>query len=78
VPGPVRAVPPAIRYLLDALVATPAYVVSAKFDILAWNQLATYFIGDLSETGEDDRNMIRWWSSESTTRSPGRSSSSAR
>jgi transcriptional regulator with XRE-family HTH domain len=60
VPGPVRDVPPAIRYLLDALVATPAYVVSAKFDILAWNQLATYFVGDLSQTAEDDRNMIRW------------------
>jgi transcriptional regulator with XRE-family HTH domain len=60
VQGPVRDVPPGIRYLLDALVATPAYVVSAKFDILAWNQLATYFIGDLSATAEDDRNMIRW------------------
>ena len=27
---------------------TPAYVVDAKYDILAWNQLATFFIGDLS------------------------------
>jgi transcriptional regulator with XRE-family HTH domain len=58
--GPVRDVPAGIRYLLDALVATPAYVVSAKFDILAWNELATYFVGDLSQTAEDDRNMIRW------------------
>jgi transcriptional regulator with XRE-family HTH domain len=59
-PGPVREVPAGIRYLLDALVATPAYVVSAKFDILAWNQLAMYFVGDLSQTVEDDRNVIRW------------------
>ena len=39
---------------------TPAYVVSAKYDILAWNQLASHFIGDLSGLAEDDRNMIRW------------------
>jgi transcriptional regulator with XRE-family HTH domain len=60
VPGPDKQVPPGIRYLLEALVATPAYVVSARYDVLAWNRLATYFIGDLSQTAEDDRNMIRW------------------
>ena len=27
---------------------TPAYVVDAKYDILAWNRLATYFVGDPS------------------------------
>jgi len=36
----------------------PAYVVDAAYNILAWNQLATCFIGDLS--GHEDRNMIRW------------------
>jgi transcriptional regulator with XRE-family HTH domain len=60
VPGPGRDVPPGIRYLLDALTDVPAYVVSASCDILAWNQLATYFVGDLSGFPEDDRNMIRW------------------
>jgi hypothetical protein len=35
-------------------------VVDAKYDILGWNQLATFFIGDLSELPESDRNMIRW------------------
>jgi transcriptional regulator with XRE-family HTH domain len=60
VPGPSRDVPASIRYLLDALTDIPAYVVSAKFDILAWNRLATYFIGDLTGFPEDDRNMIRW------------------
>ena len=28
--------------------------------MLAWNKLATHFIGDLSGFGEADRNMIRW------------------
>ena len=59
-PGPSRDVPPGIRYLIDALADVPAYVVSAKYDILAWNRLATHFVGDLSGFPVDDRNMIRW------------------
>jgi len=39
---------------------TPAYVVDAKYDVLAWNRLATHFIGDLAGFPETDRNMIRW------------------
>jgi MmyB-like transcription regulator ligand binding domain len=35
-------------------------VVDAKYDVLAWNKLATHFIGDLSGFPEADRNMIRW------------------
>jgi MmyB-like transcription regulator ligand binding domain len=35
-------------------------VVDAKYDALAWNKLATHFIGDLSGFPEADRNMIRW------------------
>ena len=37
---------------------TPAYVVDAAYNVLAWNQLATHFIGNLA--GQADRNMIRW------------------
>ena len=55
-----REVSPGLRNLLDSLPETPAYVVDAKYDILAWNRLATYFIGDLSGFAESDRNMIRW------------------
>ena len=58
--GPLRDVSPGIRSLLASLAETPAYVVDAKYDILAWNQLATFFIGDLSGLPESDRNMIRW------------------
>jgi MmyB-like transcription regulator ligand binding domain len=36
----------------------PAYVVDAAYNVLAWNRLATHFIGDLSRY--EDRNMIRW------------------
>jgi transcriptional regulator with XRE-family HTH domain len=76
--GPNRHVTPAIQYLLDSLTDTPAYVLDAKYDVLAWNRLATYFIGDLSAFPESDRNVIRWmfrqpetdayWSDESALR----------
>jgi len=55
---PSRAITPGIRHLLDGMPATPAYVVDAAYNILAWNPLAVHFIGDLA--GHEDRNMIRW------------------
>jgi hypothetical protein len=58
--GPARSVPDGILHLLDLMPFTPAYVVSARYDILAWNQLAVHFIGDLSSIPAADRNMIRW------------------
>ncbi len=67
-----------IRNLLDSMPEAPAYVVDAKYDILAWNRLATFFIGDLSEIPVQGRNMIRWtfrqpaadvpWTDEATLR----------
>jgi transcriptional regulator with XRE-family HTH domain len=56
--GPSREITPGIRHLLDSMPDTPAYVVDAAYNILAWNQLATHFIGDLA--GYEDPNMIRW------------------
>ena len=58
--GPSREVPGAIRNLLEALTDTPAYVMDAKYDVLAWNRLATFFIGDMAGVPEADRNVIRW------------------
>ncbi|GIF70588.1 helix-turn-helix transcriptional regulator [Asanoa siamensis] len=58
--GPSHELLPAVRYLLDSMPLTPAYVVDAKYDLLAWNDLATRFIGDRSAHPAADRNMIRW------------------
>jgi transcriptional regulator with XRE-family HTH domain len=55
---PSREITPGIRNLLDSLPVTPAYVVDAAYNILAWNPLAIHFIGNLA--GQQDRNMIRW------------------
>ena len=57
-PRPGREITPGLRHLLDSMPCVPAYVVDAASNVLAWNQLATHFIGDLS--GYEDRNMIRW------------------
>jgi transcriptional regulator with XRE-family HTH domain len=58
--APSRPISPGIRSLLDSMPEIPAYVVDSKYDVLAWNQLATFFIGDLSGFPESDRNMLRW------------------
>ncbi|MEU7797959.1 helix-turn-helix transcriptional regulator [Micromonospora arborensis] len=58
--GPSREVNPGLRHLLDAMTETPAYLVDAAYHVLAWNHLATYFMGDLGAVPDADRNMIRW------------------
>ncbi|MFE9691532.1 helix-turn-helix transcriptional regulator [Micromonospora sp. NPDC005806] len=58
--GPSRDVPPGLRHLLDAMTETPAFLVDAAYEVLAWNRLATWFVGDLSALPADERNMIRW------------------
>ncbi len=63
-PGPAKDVLPGIRHLLDLMPQAPAYVVSARYDILAWNRLAIHFVGDLSALAAGERNMIRWMFSQ--------------
>jgi transcriptional regulator with XRE-family HTH domain len=78
VAGPNRDVPAGIWHLLNLLQDTPAYVLDAKYEVLAWNRLAVHFIGDLSALPPRDRNIIRWlfqqpdddlhWTEESSVR----------
>ncbi|WP_308042512.1 transcriptional regulator [Micromonospora sp. PLK6-60] len=58
--GPSRTVPPGLRHLLDAMTGTPAYLVDAAYEVLAWNRLAGWFVGDLSTVPAGERNMVRW------------------
>lgn len=53
-------VPEAILHLISFLEEVPAYVVDAKYDILAWNPLAGVVMGDLDSRSPDDLNVIRW------------------
>ncbi|QUX29477.1 helix-turn-helix domain-containing protein [Nocardiopsis akebiae] len=58
--GPSREISTAVRYLLDGLATTPAYVLDAKYEVLAWNRMAVHFIGDMAELPEGERNLIVW------------------
>jgi transcriptional regulator with XRE-family HTH domain len=57
--GPSREVTTGVRHLLDNL-RVPAYVLDAKYEVLAWNRLAIPFIGDLDRVAPEERNIIRW------------------
>jgi transcriptional regulator with XRE-family HTH domain len=56
--GPSPEVPAGILHLLDRLDDTPAYVVDAKYEILAWNPMAAALLGDPSTWPPGRRNII--------------------
>ncbi|WP_238014743.1 helix-turn-helix transcriptional regulator [Dactylosporangium sp. AC04546] len=53
--GPSAVVSPGIRHLLDRLDDTPAFVIDAKYELLAWNRMAVRLMGDPDAHG---RNLI--------------------
>ncbi|WP_243717441.1 helix-turn-helix transcriptional regulator [Actinomadura darangshiensis] len=57
-PSPVRDVRPGLRHLLERLDDTPALVCDAKYDVLAWNPMATALLGDFSTMPDDERNIV--------------------
>lgn len=59
VSGPNRTVQQAVQTILENL-STPAYVVDATYEVLAWNRAAAPFIGDLDSVPDHERNMVRW------------------
>jgi transcriptional regulator with XRE-family HTH domain len=58
-PGPPQDVPAGILHLLYRLDDTPAFVLDAKYDVLAWNVLAAALITDFAALAPRDRNSIR-------------------
>ncbi|WP_068895522.1 helix-turn-helix transcriptional regulator [Planomonospora sphaerica] len=56
---PSRDVPQGVLNLLASLEDVPAYVVDAKYDILAWNPLAEVLMGDLDGAGPQELNVVR-------------------
>jgi transcriptional regulator with XRE-family HTH domain len=58
--GPTTSVSAPLRFLVENMPEVPAYVVDATWNLLAWNELATFFIGELVAMPEDDRNLARW------------------
>ena len=58
--GPSTTVSPSVRFLIANMPEVPAYVVDAAWNVLAWNDLAEYFIGELTRIPPSDRNLARW------------------
>jgi transcriptional regulator with XRE-family HTH domain len=59
--SPPQDVPQGILLLLDRLDDTPAFVLDAKYDVLAWNAMAAALLTDFSELPGAERNTIRWF-----------------
>ncbi|WP_344908384.1 helix-turn-helix transcriptional regulator [Actinomadura meridiana] len=53
-------VPAGILHLLERLDDTPAYVLNARYDILAWNAMAAALLTDFAAKDPCDRNVVRW------------------
>ncbi|MCX4388211.1 helix-turn-helix transcriptional regulator [Micromonospora peucetia] len=54
---PDDVVPHGLRHLLDRLTDTPAYVIDARYDLLAWNSLAVVVLGDPDDWAPGERNL---------------------
>ncbi len=54
-----RDVRPSILALIDRLPQTAAFVMSATFEVLAWNDLATALMEDFAVLAPEDRNLAR-------------------
>jgi transcriptional regulator with XRE-family HTH domain len=58
-PGPSSDVPDNILDLIERMPDTAAVVLSARFDVLAWNPLGAALFEDFSARPSGDRNIIR-------------------
>ncbi|WP_188196058.1 helix-turn-helix transcriptional regulator [Nonomuraea sp. SYSU D8015] len=59
-PGPCREVHRSILDLLERLPQAAATVLSATYEVIAWNDLAAALMADFSALPRRDRNLIRY------------------
>lgn len=57
--GPSRQVRQSIADLLDRLPQAAAFVISATYEVIAWNDLAAALMEDFSALPRRDRNLLR-------------------
>jgi transcriptional regulator with XRE-family HTH domain len=62
IPEPTRAerqtVTASLQFMLDSLRACPAYIVSGRWEVIAWNRLACEVFGDYAAMDSLKRNLI--------------------
>lgn len=54
-----RDVPPAVQAMLDSLPGSAGFVVSAAFEVVAWNTMAAALMEDFAGRTAEDRNLAR-------------------
>lgn len=59
-PGPCREVHRDVLDLLERLPQAAAFVLSATYEVIAWNDLAAALMGDFSALPPRERNLIRY------------------
>lgn len=57
--GPDERVPDGVLMLLERLGSVPAYVLNARYDIVAWNAVAAALFPDLPLLPPERRNVVR-------------------
>ncbi|UBU10337.1 helix-turn-helix transcriptional regulator [Nonomuraea gerenzanensis] len=53
-------VPQSMLHLIAFLDEVPAYVLDARYDLRAWNPMASLLMGGLDCLAPDERNVLRW------------------
>ncbi|TYB68737.1 helix-turn-helix domain-containing protein [Nonomuraea sp. PA05] len=53
-------VPQGMLHLIAFLDEVPAYVLDARYDLRAWNPMASTIMGNLDCLAPDERNVLRW------------------
>ncbi|SEG23720.1 Helix-turn-helix domain-containing protein [Nonomuraea solani] len=53
-------IPDSLLHLISFMEEIPAYVLDARYDIRAWNPLASALMGDLDGQTPKERNVLRW------------------
>jgi transcriptional regulator with XRE-family HTH domain len=56
--APCTEVPTAVRHLLELLGDLPAYVINARYDVLAWNAAALALVADFASWPDGERNLV--------------------
>lgn len=57
--APQASVTPELQRMLDALAATPAFIKTAAWDIVAWNHAAARVLTDYGALPPGERNLLR-------------------
>jgi transcriptional regulator with XRE-family HTH domain len=57
--GPLHDVSPGMLQMLQRLDDIPAMIIDAKYEVLAWNDLAAALIADFSALAPQERNLAR-------------------